>query len=70
MNEESPRLLSIGEFARRSRLSVSALRFYGDCGLIVPARVDSWTGYRSYAAAQLRDAGLVRQLAGGRHADR
>lgn len=62
MNEESPRLLSIGEFARRSRLSVSALRFYGDCGLITPARVDAWTGYRSYAESQLREAELVRQL--------
>jgi DNA polymerase-3 subunit beta len=62
VNEESTALLSIGEFAQRSRLSISALRFYGDCGLLVPARIDGSSGYRFYAAHQLREATLLRHL--------
>lgn len=54
--------LSIGEFARRSGLSVSAVRFYGDRGLLRPACVDPVTGYRSYDEAQIEDAVLVRDL--------
>ncbi len=62
VNEESTGLLSIGEFARRSNLSVSALRFYGDGGVLVPTRTDSATGYRYYSPDQLRTAELLRQL--------
>ena len=32
--------VSIGEFARRSRWSVKALRLYDELGVLVPARVD------------------------------
>ena len=62
MNEESAGLLSIGEFAKHSALSVSALRFYADCGLLVPARIDRSTGYRYYAAEQVHKAALIRHL--------
>jgi DNA polymerase III subunit beta len=62
VNEEPTGLFSIGEFARRSKLSISALRFYGDCGVLAPARIDSATGYRYYSAAQLREAELLRHL--------
>jgi DNA-binding transcriptional MerR regulator len=62
VNEEPAGLLSIGEFAKHSALSVSALRFYADCGLLVPTRIDGSTGYRYYAPAQLREAALLRQL--------
>jgi DNA-binding transcriptional MerR regulator len=62
VNEEPTALLSIGEFAKRSRLSISALRFYGDCGLLVPARIDGSSGYRFYAAHQLHEATLLRHL--------
>jgi DNA-binding transcriptional MerR regulator len=55
-------LLSIGEFARLTHLSVKALRHYDDLGLVVPTRVDPTTGYRSYAAAQVPTAQLIRRL--------
>src|SRR5437868_3026930 len=45
-------LLSIGEFARLTHLSIKALRHYDDLGLVVPTRVDPNTGYRTYAAAE------------------
>src|SRR5581483_921260 len=51
--------ISIGEFARRSRLSLRALRLYDERGVLVPARVDQGSGYRYYDTAQLDDARLV-----------
>ncbi len=55
-------LLSIGEFARQSRLSAKALRRYDELGLLPPARVDPETGYRRYAPAQVEQARLVAAL--------
>jgi DNA-binding transcriptional MerR regulator len=54
--------MSIGEFARRSRLSAKALRIYDDLGLLPPARVDDWSGYRYYESAQLEKARLIATL--------
>lgn len=55
-------LMSIGEFARRSRLSPKALRLYGELGLLTPARVDDDSGYRYYTASQLDHARLIAAL--------
>ncbi|MEV0335059.1 MerR family transcriptional regulator [Nocardia sp. NPDC050717] len=55
-------LLTIGAFARSCGLSASALRFYADAGVLVPALVDESTGYRYYAPAQAVTAGLLRHL--------
>jgi DNA-binding transcriptional MerR regulator len=54
--------ISIGEFARRSRLSIKALRLYDELGVVVPARVDAESGYRYYDASQLEAARLVAML--------
>ena len=54
--------VSIGEFARRSRLSVKALRLYDELGVVVPARVDEASGYRYYDVAQVDEARLVVML--------
>jgi DNA-binding transcriptional MerR regulator len=54
--------VSIGEFARRSRLSVKALCLYDELGVLVPARVDEASGYRYYDVAQLEAARLVAML--------
>ena len=55
-------LMSIGEFARLSRLSAKALRLYDELGLLPPAQVDPDSGYRWYAAGQLDNARLVASL--------
>jgi phosphoribosylaminoimidazole-succinocarboxamide synthase len=55
-------LLGIGQMARASGLTVSALRFYDASAVIVPAVVDAATGYRLYRPDQLPDAQLVAQL--------
>ncbi len=54
--------MSIGEFARHSRLSPKALRLYDELGLLEPARVDEDSGYRYYSASQLERAGLIAAL--------
>ncbi|MGC5020881.1 MerR family transcriptional regulator [Micromonospora sp. DT47] len=53
---------SIGELARASGLTVSALRFYDRCGVLAPALVDPATGYRWYADEQVAPARLVAGL--------
>lgn len=51
--------LSIGAFARRSRLSAKALRLYDRLGVLAPAEVDGANGYRLYRESQLEVARLV-----------
>jgi protein phosphatase len=55
-------LMSIGEFARQSRLSQKALRLYDEPGLLPPARVDPGSGYSFYETDQLEQARLVATL--------
>lgn len=60
-----PDLLAIGAFARRTRLSLKALRLYAELGLLPPAQVDVETGYRYYTLEQVERArliGLLRRL--------
>ena len=54
--------LSIGEFARRSGLSLKALRLYDARGLLPPVRVDDGSGYRFYAPEQLERAHTIALL--------
>lgn len=56
------RLLTIGGFAKASRLSPKALRLYDELGLLTPARIDPVTGYRLYAPEQRDQARLVAWL--------
>ena len=71
-------MFTIGEFSRLTRTTIKTLRHYDEVGLLKPAEVDEWTGYRRYTTAQLyplqrvlalRQAGLsveeVRQILGG-----
>ncbi|MGH3303721.1 MAG: MerR family transcriptional regulator [Streptosporangiaceae bacterium] len=51
-----------GEVARRSRLTLKALRRYDELGVLVPSRVDQASGYRYCDAARLDAARLVVML--------
>jgi DNA-binding transcriptional MerR regulator len=58
-------LMTIGEFAGRTRLSAKALRLYDRLGLLRPAQTDPFSGYRRYSAEQVGPArlvGLLRRL--------
>jgi DNA-binding transcriptional MerR regulator len=62
MGNDGDRLLSTGEFSRRSRLSLKALRLYERLGLLTPDRVDGAGSYRRYRESQLATARLVVML--------
>ncbi|WP_158607786.1 MerR family transcriptional regulator [Nocardia panacis] len=55
-------LVTIGVFGRECGITPSALRFYDDCGLLRPVRVDSVTGYRYYGEGQRERGVLIRRL--------
>jgi DNA-binding transcriptional MerR regulator len=57
-------LISTGEFARRSRLSVKALRIYDRLGLLRPAKINQANGYRRYSPSQVRTGQLIGLLRG------
>ena len=46
-------MFKIGEFSKLSQVPVKTLRYYDEIGLLRPAQVDDFTGYRYYSADQL-----------------
>lgn len=52
----------IGEFAKVTGLTVKALRFYHQEGLLLPSYVETGTGYRYDAASKLDLARVIKSL--------
>ena len=52
-------MFSIGEFASIGRVSVRMLRHYDEIGLLNPARVDPFSGYRYYEGEQFAVLGRI-----------
>jgi DNA-binding transcriptional MerR regulator len=46
-------VLKIGDFSQLGQVSVRTLHHYDERGLLKPARIDDWTGYRFYSVEQL-----------------
>lgn len=46
-------LFKIGDFSRLAKISVRMLRYYDELGLLKPAEVDRFTGYRFYTSKQI-----------------
>ncbi len=46
-------MMKIGDFSKLSRVSIKALRYYDEMGLLKPIEIDRFTGYRYYSASQL-----------------
>ncbi len=59
---DDDRLLSIGSFAVLTDLSIPALRHYDEVGLLKPASIDPFTGYRRYRRDQVRHARSIKAL--------
>jgi DNA-binding transcriptional MerR regulator/effector-binding domain-containing protein len=55
-------MLRIGQFSKLGRTTVKTLRFYDEAGLLRPAQVDTFTGYRYYTTAQLTDLYRIQSL--------
>jgi DNA-binding transcriptional MerR regulator len=62
MSSKPPGLLGIGEFSRRSGLSIKTLRHYDRLGILRPAHVSPRTGYRYYAPGQIAEVEDCRAL--------
>jgi DNA-binding transcriptional MerR regulator/effector-binding domain-containing protein len=54
--------LPIGDFAKMTHLSVKALRHYHDVGVLEPAQIDQWSGYRFYDPDQVPVAQVIRRF--------
>jgi DNA-binding transcriptional MerR regulator len=46
-------MIKIGDFAKISQVTVRTLRYYEEVGLLKPAQIDRYTGYRYYQMEQL-----------------
>jgi DNA-binding transcriptional MerR regulator len=57
-----PSSLAIGDFAKATHLTVKTLRHYHEAGVLIPAEVDSQTGYRRYAIGQISTAQIIRRF--------
>lgn len=57
-------MLTVGNFAILCACGPKTLRYYDRVGLLKPARVDEWTGYRYYEESQLQDYLRIRSLQG------
>ncbi|MDP9792668.1 DNA-binding transcriptional MerR regulator [Catenuloplanes nepalensis] len=55
-------LLSVGEFAAMTHLSIKTLHHYHDIGLLAPASVDPRSGYRYYSPDQIPTAQVIRRF--------
>lgn len=43
-------MFKIGEYSKITQVSGGQLRYYDEIGLLKPAKIDEWTGYRYYSA--------------------
>lgn len=55
-------MFRIGEFSQITRVTVDTLRYYDALGLLKPAKVDPFTGYRYYSAKQIMSLNRITAL--------
>ncbi|MBI3485390.1 MerR family DNA-binding transcriptional regulator [Candidatus Daviesbacteria bacterium] len=58
----SSSLLTINKFAQLCRTTPRTIRFYDQMGLIKPAKIDSWNGYRFYDPFQAKEFFKIRLM--------
>lgn len=47
-------MFKIGDFSKLMKVSVRMLRYYDETGLLQPAMIDEYTGFRYYSANQMQ----------------
>jgi len=55
-------MFKIGDFSKLTMVSIRMLRYYDEMGLIKPAEIDMFTGYRYYSAKQITTLNLIVSL--------
>ena len=59
---KSKNKLKIKEFSKLCQVTIKTLRHYEKIGLLQPAEIDEWTGYRYYNVSQMQTLGNIRRL--------
>src|SRR3989344_6882612 len=62
LGQSQVNLLTINKFAKLCRTTPRTLRFYEKKGLIKPAKIDSYNGYRYYNPRQVREFRKIKLL--------
>mgnify|MGYP004615116107 CR=1 FL=1 len=52
----------IGEFSKLVGISVKTLRYYDECGVLKPSKIDTFTGYRYYSDNDIMDCEFIKML--------
>jgi len=52
-------MFSIGDFSRITKLSLKALHLYHEKGILIPADIDKYTGYRYYDRTNIEKARVI-----------
>lgn len=55
-------LLKIGDFSKKTGVSIRTLRYYDDIDLFKPIEIDLFTNYRYYSEEQIEDLNLINEL--------
>lgn len=55
-------LLRIGEFSKLGKTTIKTLRYYDECGLLKPDKVDVFNNYRYYSTSQLVELYEIQSL--------
>ena len=55
-------MLQIGEFSKICQVSIKTLHYYDKIGLLAPAEVDRFTGYRYYKMEQIDTMNYIQRL--------
>lgn len=55
-------MLKIGDFSTLTKISIFMLRHYNEIGLLIPAHIDTFTGYRYYSEEQIPVANRIQAL--------
>lgn len=55
-------MYKIGDFSKMVGIPVRTLRFYDECGVLKPSKVDPFTSYRYYQEEDIEDIQKIQQL--------
>ena len=55
-------MYKIGDFSKIVNIPVRTLRFYAECGVLVPNLVDKYTGYKYYSEENIFECELIKIL--------
>jgi len=55
-------MLKIGDFSKMSKVTIKALRYYEEEGLLIPKHIDETSGYRYYESSQLLQVSRIISL--------